>query len=69
MNILKLNTKIAKIINILTFFITSLSLKFTLVAKNNENGTTITKKTILYPAYLKVGKLKNHNKKTINIDK
>ena len=66
---LKLNTINAKIINKLIFFITFLLLKFILLAKNNENGTAKTKNTILYPAYLKVGKLKNHNKRTIKIEK
>ena len=62
----KIEYEIKKIIEI--FFKQLFFEKLILFAKNVEYGKMNKKNTIIYPAYLRVGKLKNHNK-NININK
>ena len=57
----KTKYEIKKIIEI--FFNTLCELKFIFFSIINMNGKDNNKNTMIYPAYLKVGKFKNHNKK------
>ena len=48
-------------------FLTSLLFNLILYETKKQKGIARDKETIEYPAYLKVGKFKNHIKKTIRI--